>query len=78
MTTIKSFVERLKKLGIDVELSSNYPWLYLDKVNGKRVKGTYEAEHGFTIFFRATKKDQVDKLLDTKIIFDKIRETLNS
>ena len=33
MTTIDSFVKRLDKIGIKVELVGNYPWLYLDKIN---------------------------------------------
>ncbi len=37
MTTIDSFVNRLKKIGINVQLSSNYPWLYLYRVNRKKV-----------------------------------------
>lgn len=76
MTTILSFVNRLKKIGVNVELAGNYPWVYLDKVNGKKVKGTYEGNHGFTVFFAAIRPGQKDTMTDTKIIFNKIRETL--
>ena len=78
MTTIDSFRNRLKKIGIDIEMFGNFPWVYLDKVNGKKVKGEYYSDHCFTIFFRAIRPGQVDKMLDTGIIFDKIRETLKS
>ena len=30
---ITVFVERLKKIGITIELAGNIPWIYLDKVN---------------------------------------------
>ncbi len=78
MTTITSFVERLAKKGIKVELIGNWPWVYLDKVNGIKVKGTHKADHGFTVFMRTIRKDGNDVMSDTKIVFDKIRETLQT
>ena len=56
---------------------SNYPWLYLDKVNGIKVKGNFRAEHGFTIFFEAIRPNEPDQITDISTIFNKIRETLN-
>ena len=38
MTTIASFINRLGKLGIEVDLISNFPWIYLYKINSKKVK----------------------------------------
>jgi hypothetical protein len=78
MTTINSFINRLKKIGIEIELVGNYPWVYMTKVNGKRVMGTFMAEHGFTVFFMPVRLGQVEKITDIKVIFNKIRETLNS
>lgn len=49
---ITVFIERLKKIGIEVEVGANYPWLYLEKVNQKRVTEKYFANHGFTLAFR--------------------------
>ena len=77
MTTIDSFVNRLKKIGIEVELIGNYPWVYLDKVNGMCVFGKLHSEHRFTVFFRATRMGEVDRITDITLIFKKIRETLN-
>lgn len=77
MTTIESFVKRLDKIGVKVELFGNYPWIYLDKVNGKKVEGTFQSEHHFTVFFRAIKTGQHDKMTDISAIFKKIRETLD-
>jgi len=71
MTTIKSFIERLSKIGINVELISNYPWIYLDKVNGNKVKEKFQGNHGFTVFFLT--KDGV-KITDISIIFNLIRK----
>jgi len=76
MTTIQSFVNRLKKIGVEVELLGNYPWVYLDKVNGKKVKGTLHADHGFTVFFVAIRRGEPDKITDITEIFKKIRETI--
>lgn len=67
---IESFVLRLKRIGIEVELLGNYPWVYLTKVNGIKVQGKYLSDYGFTAFFRGS----TDKITDTKIVFDKIRE----
>jgi hypothetical protein len=46
---INVFVNRLKKIGIKVGLAVNYPWIYIDKINGKIVTEKFEANHGFTI-----------------------------
>jgi len=77
MTTIKSFVERLQKIGINVTLVGNYPWVYLDTVNGKKVNGTLHANHGFTVFFQAVKVGEVDRITEIPIIFSKIREMIS-
>jgi hypothetical protein len=46
---INSLINRLDKIGIKIEVSSNYPWVYLDSINGKRVTEKYNANHGFNI-----------------------------
>lgn len=76
MTTIKSFVNRLKKIGVNVELVGNFPWVYLDKVNGTKVSGKLHGNHGFTVFFTAIRPGEPDKITDIPLIFKKIRETL--
>ena len=62
------FNRRLKKIGIEIECFMNVPWIYLDKVNGKRVTETYRAEHGFTAFWYPISD------LDTKVEFSDRRE----
>jgi len=76
MTTINSFVNRLKKIGIEIKLFGNYPWVYLDSVNGVKITTKFEAEHGFTVFWRAIKSDQKDRIIDISTIFKEIRKAL--
>lgn len=74
INNVELFVDRLKKIGISVELSANYPWIYLDKVNGKKVKEKFQGNHGFTAFFLTNNSENPYKITDTKIVFKKIRE----
>lgn len=62
---LKVFIERMQKLGIEVKLSGNYPWIYIDEINGKRVKEEdyYLGNHGFTIAFSFS-KSKSDKQMD--------------
>ena len=48
---IKVFVERLKKIGIEVKLQGNFPWVYINEICGKRVTEKFEGNHGFTLIF---------------------------
>jgi hypothetical protein len=48
---INVFVNRLKKIGIKVGLAVNYPWIYIDKINGKTITDKFQGNHGFTIAF---------------------------
>jgi len=74
MDKIKVFVERLQKLDIEVKLSGNYPWIYIDYINGKRVTEKFQANHGFTIAFTPIKKGQELKFTDIKEIFKLVRK----
>jgi hypothetical protein len=49
MDEIEIFVNRLKKIGIEVILVGNIPWVYLHKVNGNTVTEKLNANHGFTV-----------------------------
>ena len=75
MPLIERFIRRMDKLGIDIGLIGNYPWIYLDTVNGKRVKGTFQANHGFTAFILDVNTGE-HHLADRNILFNKIREML--
>lgn len=73
---INRLVPRLKKIGIEVQLSGNVPWIYLDYVNGNRVKKEdyYLGNHGFTIAFYPIKPDQKMELTDISRVFKIIRK----
>ena len=72
------FVKRLEKIGIDVKLSGNFPWIYLDKINGIRVKETFQANHGFTVMFLPARNDSPPSdFTDIKEIFKLIRKYKN-
>lgn len=70
------FVERMKKLGIEVELVGNIPWIYIEKVNGKRIQKDdyFLGNHGFTIAFYPIRNDQVMEFTDISRIIKLIRK----
>jgi hypothetical protein len=69
------FVKRLKKIGIDVKLTGNFPWIYLDKICGMKVSETFQANHGFTIMFLPGRNDSpVSNFTDITEIFKLIRK----
>ena len=76
MNEIDIFVERLKKIGIELELVGNIPWIYLNKVNGNKVKSEdYNANHGYTFAWypvRLGNEPHLDK--DIKRTFEIIRK----
>ena len=50
MNEVVKFRERLKKIGYEIKLAGNAPWIYLDSVNGNKVKEVdwINANHGYT------------------------------
>ena len=69
------FVERLKKIGIEVKLSGNFPWVYLYEINGKRVTERFAANHGFTVMFLPGRNDSPpSEFTDIKEIFNLLRK----
>lgn len=74
MYPLTSFITRLKKIGIKIELAGNYPWLYLTKVNDQYVTEKHYSEHYYTIgFYPRTQEDQF-KFSDTEDLFKTIRK----
>jgi hypothetical protein len=71
METLK---RRLARIGIDLEFVSNYPWVYLHKINGRVVEERYLADHGFTVGFLPIRADQSFRFTDLKVIFKLIRK----
>jgi hypothetical protein len=73
---LNRLVPRLKRIGIEIEMSGNYPWIYLDKVNGNRIQKEdyFCGNHGFTIAFLPIRNDQKMELTDIKKVFEIIRK----
>lgn len=50
MNEVEVFINRMRKIGIELKLVVNVPWIYLVSVNGNLVKEEdYTANHGYTI-----------------------------
>ena len=73
---LNRLVPRLRKIGINIEMVGNYPWIYLEKVYGYRIKKDdyFHGNHGFTIAFYPIRKDQVMELTDIRKVFEIIRK----
>ena len=78
MEKLDIFIKRLNKIGITIELSGNYPWIYLCKINNIRVTETFLANHGFTIMFTPVRLGESSKFTDIKEIFKLIRLYTNN
>lgn len=72
MYKVNSFVQKLAKIGVKVELVGNYPWIYLDTVNGARVTERFGGNHGFTAFMLGNQLTWTDR----RYVFKKIRSML--
>lgn len=71
---LEIFIKRMDKLGIKIELICNYPWIYIYKINGKRVIEKFRGNHGFTIAFLPVKKRQKMEFTNISEIFCLIRK----
>jgi hypothetical protein len=73
---LNRLVPRLKKIGINIEMYGNVPWIYLDKVNGNRIKKEdyFCGNHGFTIAFYPVRVGEKMKLTDIRKVFEIIRK----
>ena len=68
------FKRRMDKLGINCEFVGNYPWIYINKINGKRVTEKFCGNHGFTIAFLPIRDGQKMELTDIGEIMNLIRK----
>jgi hypothetical protein len=74
MEKLDIFVNRLKKINIDIKLSSNFPWIYIDYINDKKITEKFKSEHGFTIAFYPIRENQELVFTDLKEIFKLIKK----
>ena len=51
MNKLDTLIRRLQKIGIETTYFGNYPWIYIDTINGKKVKEKFASDHGFVIGF---------------------------
>ena len=67
---------RLKKIGIEIEMAGNYPWIYLEKVNGNEIQEEdyFYGNHGFTVAFLPIREGQKMELTDIRQVFKIIRK----
>jgi hypothetical protein len=51
MNEVTKFRKRLKKIGYEIELQSNVPWIYLHSVNGNKIKEEdwINSNHGYCL-----------------------------
>ena len=73
MNEIEKFIKRLEKIGVSVELNGNFPWVYLTKINGKTVTERFMSEHGFTLGYSPTRKNQKFRFENLEKVFWLIR-----
>ena len=74
MNKLDIFKNRLAKLNIELEFAGNFPWIYLTKINGKRVTEKLMGNHGFTVAFLPLKIDKPIVFTDLNKIFKLIRK----
>jgi len=69
-----TFIKRMDRIGITLKLVANYPWMYIDKINGHKVKERFEAEHGFTLAFMPIREGDDIMFTNLRVIFQLIRK----
>jgi hypothetical protein len=72
ITTLKN---RLSRIGIEIEMSLNLPWIYLDRINGIRVRREdFTENHGFNLAWYPIREGERIRLAeDPKTIINLIR-----
>ena len=68
-------VNRLNKINVKITFVCNYPWIYLESINDKKVvEKTFDSNHGFNIAWLSVRKDKSFYFTNTKEMFDLIRQ----
>lgn len=74
MDKLTTFIDRTRRIGIDIKLVSNFPWVYMDSINGNKVTEKYQANHGFCVAYLPIRKNQDIVFSDIGEIFKLIRK----
>lgn len=78
MKNLKNFIERLKKININITLISNYPWIYLDTINGVPVKEKQYSKYKYTLGFMSMREKDVFKFENIQHTFKLIRKYISN
>jgi hypothetical protein len=74
MDKLEILVSRLDKIGIDIKLTGNFPWVYMESLNGKKVTEKHSSRYGFTIAYLPIRKSQEIKFVNISGMFKLIRK----
>jgi len=78
MSDLNIFIGRLKKIGINLELIGNYPWVYLNKINGKNVKETFQSDYGFVLCYQSIVVVDPNNGINSNVNFSDLTEIFNT
>lgn len=71
------FHNRLKNIGLLLEGFHNVPWIYLDKINGRRIVAEpFMGNHGLTMAFSPIRPGNKVTFTDRRKIFSVIRKNI--
>ncbi len=76
MNNFHTLVRRLKRAGVETTYFSNYPWMYIDTINGRKVREKYDSEHGWVVGYQPIRPGEEFRFTNTKAIFKLIRKYL--
>ena len=74
MKKLDVFCNRMEKLGIELKMWTNLPWIYLGEINGKTVTEKFQSDHHFTLGFLPIRIGQEFTFTDLTEIFKLIRK----
>ena len=74
MNKLETFLYRLERVGVKLSLTGNYPWVYIGRINNKKVTEKFQANHGFCIAYMPIRKGQDIKFTDIGETFKLIRK----
>ena len=74
MDKLTVFVDRLDNIGVKLSIAGNFPWVYIDKIDGVKVTEKFQANHGFCVAYLPIRKDQDIKFTDIGETFKLIRK----
>ena len=75
MKKLEQFIDRIYKISkIEIEVVANYPFVYLNKVDGKVISEKFKSEHGFLIGVLPVSGDQDFVFSDISELFKVIKK----